>query len=206
MSAADLESKLAFSKRICVTPQFVTKLAQQGRIVLVGEGRTAKVHIKKSLELYEATAGDRADVTARHARERAAKKKAAPKKKSAAKKAPGKNKYTSVGGNESAELVEMRQRKVNSETRRITALADKEELELQEMLGNHLLREDVDYVLQEFGAMFRAMAGNMADRLAPIVAPIENIDEAHAAIDEYAIGMENEMADALKKKARREKR
>lgn len=61
-----LETRAAFARRLGVHKSNVTRAAQAGRIVLVGD----LVDVEKSLERWHATQGGRTDVAARHAAQR----------------------------------------------------------------------------------------------------------------------------------------
>lgn len=63
-----LENKAAFARRLGWNRSTVTRAAQAGRLVLVGN----RVDVEASLARLKATEGGRTDVAARHAAERAA--------------------------------------------------------------------------------------------------------------------------------------
>src|SRR5574337_163922 len=66
--AVTLESRAAFARRLGVARSTVTRAAQDGRLVLVGE----EIDVEASLARWHATAGARSDVAARHAAQRGA--------------------------------------------------------------------------------------------------------------------------------------
>lgn len=63
-----LESRAAFARRLGVARSTVTRAAQDGRLVLVGE----EIDVEASIARWHATAGARSDVAARHAAQRGA--------------------------------------------------------------------------------------------------------------------------------------
>lgn len=178
------ETKSAFAKRIGKTPQYVTKLIDEGRVVLEGEGRKAKVKVAESLELYEATKGHRDDVAARHEEGRQA---PAPQ--------------TPAQGESDQSMAQAKRVKAVSEARRMAAVADQEEMARDKLAGALVSREDVDFVMRDFGATFRSLMENLADRLAPVVFPLTTLDETHAAINDIADELQQEMAETLKRRA-----
>src|SRR5574340_124396 len=66
--AVTVESRAAFARRLGVARSTVTRAAQDGRLVLVGE----EIDVEASLARWHATAGARSDVAARHAAQRGA--------------------------------------------------------------------------------------------------------------------------------------
>lgn len=64
--------------------------------------------------------------------------------------------------------------------------ARKSEIERLAMEGEYLLKEAVDYALRDHTAVLRRELENLADRLAPVVHPLETAEEIHAAIGRAA--------------------
>ena len=59
--------KKAFADHLGLAPSYVTALIKAGRVVLEGEGRTAKVKVAETMALIESTSAGRFDVARRHA-------------------------------------------------------------------------------------------------------------------------------------------
>src|SRR5574337_1226193 len=66
--AVTIESRAAFARRLGVARSTITRAAQNGRLVLIGE----EIDVEASLARWHATAGARSDVAARHAAQRGA--------------------------------------------------------------------------------------------------------------------------------------
>ena len=62
----DLVSQAQFARLENVDRSTVTRWKEQGRLVMIGEGRKAKVDVKASRKRIKETNGGRDDVTARH--------------------------------------------------------------------------------------------------------------------------------------------
>lgn len=171
-----------FAKANGWAPSYVTKLGKEGRLVFTADGKRVKV--AESLELIAATAGGRSDVAERHAEERAA-----PSREMG-------------GAVTDASLTQAKKVKAVSEARRLAALADQEEMNRDKQAGALIAREDVDFVLNDFGATLRGLLENLADKLAPVVYPITTLEETHAAISESADTLLLEMAETMKRRAK----
>lgn len=167
---------------------YVTKLKDQGRLVLTADGKRIKV--RETLALIEQTAGNRADVAARHQDGRSDAQPEAPAKKNpvsepitkAQQKKPAKG---AAKDNEHADtLNEARRRKTMAESRRVEALADKEEMERDRLAGNLIAREDVDAAMKFIGASVRGLLEVFPDQTAPLVAPVMSLEECHSLLQE----------------------
>lgn len=167
------------------SPSYVTKLGEQGRLVLTADGK--KVRVAETLALIGNTEGSRADVAQRHAEGRAA-----------PGAFPGNTPGADAGGD--ANLTQARRVKAISEARRLAALADQEEMNRDKQAGNLLAREDVDFVLNDYGATLRGLLENLADRLAPVVYPLKTLEETHAAISEAADALQQELAETMRRR------
>jgi len=66
MTAATLESKAAFARRLGVNKSTITRAEQAGRLVMQG----GKVDVAASLDRWHATAGGRTDLIEKHAQQR----------------------------------------------------------------------------------------------------------------------------------------
>ena len=67
--------------------------------------------------------------------------------------------------------------------------------------GNLIAREDVEFALDDLGATLRSLMENLADRLAPVVHPLQTIEETHAALSEAAQDVLQTMHEQLARRA-----
>lgn len=186
----ELLSKAAFARLIGRDKSWVTRAAQQGRIVLEGQGRLARVRVQESKTLLEASAGNRDDVAQRHAENRnaiaanpgAGAANGAPDNPSPPD-SPDRPPEAAKDGSD-PQIVEARRAKVIAESRRAQAAADREEMERDKLAGDLIAREDVDAAMKFIGASVFSLLDVFADQTAPIVAPIGTIEGCHAALTE----------------------
>lgn len=179
-----LQTQAEFARSQGWERSYVTKLKQHGRLVMGGE-KGDKVDVDASLALIASTEGGRSDVADRHAQDR--------KKNAASANSGG-------GKADKAALTAHRETKAGAEARLAGANAALKEMELQRELGNLIAKEHVDFVLQDFGATFRGLLDNLADRLAPVVYPLQTLEETHAQISQQAEAIQNEMAEAMRRR------
>lgn len=86
--------------------------------------------------------------------------------------------------------------------RKETALARMAELRLAQTEGALLAREDVDYALDDLGAILRGLMENFADRVAPLVFKRPAIEETHSIIAEACNDVLLELSAALEHRAK----
>lgn len=141
----------------------VTRLKQQGRLVMV----SGLVDVEATDARLAASSGGRDDVADRHAAERSVKVGAGGTAEAAAPPSPH---------NEA---------RANAQARKESAAADLMEIELAQKRGNLIPKEDVDAALKALGASVRARLDVLADQLAPVVAPVADLDETHAILAEH---------------------
>ena len=178
--------KKEFAELIGQSPSHVTKLAQDGRLVLDGAGRNARVRVAESLARIEHTGGSRPDVAYRHAQKRAAGAQtdggpaqgitgAEKIERGATVQAGGGNDGTidKIGSNYQAA------RAVKEKYAALTAKAEYETL-----MGNLIAREDVDAVLRFVGATVRSLLDVFPDQYAPVLCATSDIHETHAALSD----------------------
>lgn len=79
--------------------------------------------------------------------------------------------------------------------------ADIARMDREEKAGNLIARADVEFALDDFGATLRSLMENLADRLAPVVHPLQSIEETHAALSEAAQDVLQTMHDRLAQRA-----
>jgi hypothetical protein len=184
-SAATLGKK-EFADLIGQSPSHVTKLAQDGRLVLDGSGRGARVRVAESLARIEQTGGGRPDVADRHARQRAASAQtqrgsaqglggAEKIERGATVQAGGANDGTidKIGSNYQAA------RAVKEKYAALTAKAEYETL-----IGNLIPRDDVDAALRFVGATVRSLMDVFPDQQAPILCAVSDIHEVQSLLTE----------------------
>jgi len=167
-------TKSEFADYLGLVPSYITALVKAGRIVLDGEGRSARVKVAESLALIESTHGGRFDVARRHAaaRRRAPNDALAsttprPPKENAAKR-----------DSESPESEKL----VDAKTRKESAQADQEEMKAAQMAGNLIARDDVEAAMKFIGAAVRAAMEVFPDQTAPLVVATTDMNEIHATL------------------------
>lgn len=67
--------------------------------------------------------------------------------------------------------------------------------------GSLLPREAVEYALDDYGAELRGLLENLADRMAPIIHPLQTLEEVHAALTDMAQEVLQSMHDKLQQRA-----
>lgn len=176
------ETLAAFAARMGWHRSSAGRARDAGRLVMVD----GKVDVDASLARLAETES-RHDVTARHTEAR--QQPAAPASQQAAQ------------GDEAEEegvtpsYQEAKARKEHWNAR----LA---ELQFKRENGDLIPKEDVDFVLQDFGATLRTLLEGLADRLAPVVYPLQNLEDTHRAISEAAEEIGGEIAEQLRRRDR----
>lgn len=135
------------------------------------------VDAEKSVDMIKQTGGNRDDVKARHAETR----KSGPDKKEQL----------------SESLKEAHRIKVMAESRRVAAIADKEEMERDKLAGDLIAKEDVDASMKFIGASVRALLDVFPDQISPMVAPITDINECHALLTEQCRNILVRLGEAI---------
>lgn len=162
------ESRAAFARRLGVNRSTVTRWAETGRVVLAGDA----VEIAASLQKLKDTGGARPDVAERHAAGRAAAKVGAGDTPPVA---PPRETTSGDSVGNSYQTARAVKEKYN-------ALQAK--LDYERQLGNLIPKEDVDLALATMGAAVRSRLDVLADQIAPIVAPVTDLNEVHALLSE----------------------
>ena len=147
------------SAGVCTQAQFavaqgwhrstVTRLKQAGRLVMQG----SRVDVAASLARIEETGGMRFDVAERHAANRTQHSAQQEPQKTAAEPSAGVGATEGQGAalNAPPALDAVAgERRSDAQARKEAALADKAEMEVQQMRGNLIPREDVDAALRAF--------------------------------------------------------
>lgn len=174
--ASNLLNATEFAARQAWSPSYVTKLKKAGRLVLEGN----KIRVKESLELIDQTSGNRDDVARRHSSER-----------------DGGDLPSSQADKDS--FKDAQRTKAMAESRRVVALADKEEMERDRLAGRLLDREDVDAAMKFIGATVRSLHDVFPDQTAPLVAPVASIEECHAILSEQCRNVLVSLGEAIEK-------
>lgn len=178
----------------------VTRLKQAGRLVMQG----GRVDVAASLVRIEETGGMRFDVAERHAAQRAQQGTQQEAQKTAAVPSAGSGEGTARGAGtiappapDAPELPPTGERRSDAQARKEAALADKAEMEVQQMRGELIPKGDVDAALRAFGASVRAKLDVLPDQIAPLVAPVTDMDEVHALLAEHARSILAAVADDM---------
>jgi hypothetical protein len=187
-----LESRAAFARRLGWNKSSVTRAAQDGRVVIEND----LVDVEASMEKINALASPYAHHRA-HAQQLAEQRSAkapTPSAVAAAMKA-----LEPLPAGESIEELNRRLKKAEADKREHEA--DMARMERETMAGNIIAREDVEFALDDFGATLRSLMENLADRLAPVVHPLQTIEETHAALAEAAQDVLQTMHEKLARRA-----
>lgn len=181
-----LETRAQFARRLGVSRSIITKWVADGRIVLSGD----MVDVEASQKRLEETGGDRPDVAARHAAERA-EKRALP----VSTTPPPPASPAASADSTASDGIGNSYQAARAVKEKYLALTAKQNYEAA--AGNLIPREDVDATLMALGATMRARVEAMPDQLTPIVAPSTDFDEVHALNSEAARALLAGMADDL---------
>lgn len=189
------ESQAAFARRMAghmgraVNRSTVKRWADAGRIVMDGD----LVDVEASLAQLGGTQGGRQDVADRHAQEAAEKVTA--------------GQHSPQAGQPGGDLSMDKARRVRAvaEARIKAAEAEIREAERDEVVGRLIQKEVVDFVLNDYSATLRSLLETFADRIAPVIYPLQTLEETHAALDEAAESILVEMAETMKRRERQHK-
>ena len=193
-------TQAAFARHIGVHRSHVTRLRQAGRLAMDGK----HVLVDASIARIAQTAGNRDDVVARHAEARGRPVPApaggagatiaapdSPQPQPEAKIAPAAPDsipadLLAAAGEPGiitlSALDQAREAKILAESRRVQALANREELELARARGEVIAREECEIAFRSVGAAIRGLVEQLPDQVAPLVAPAGTIDECHSIL------------------------
>lgn len=158
-------TRAKFARLQGVARSTVTRWEQAGRLVLTDDG---EVDAEASVARIRETSGNRADVAARHAAQRAAAEAAQPEA------APPEDSSRGRGLETRAE----------AQARKESLAADLLELDLAARRGELLAREDVEAAMRHVGATVRSLLDVLPDQIAPLVAPVTDLEECHGLLSE----------------------
>ena len=192
------ESRADFARRLGWNRSSVTRAVQNGRVVLVGD----LVDVDASLSKIEALASPYAHHRA-HAQQLDESRQAkAPTlgAVAAAMKALAPLPENEAGMPlESIEQLNLRLKRAEANKREHEEAITR--MDREERAGNLIAREDVEFALDDFGATLRSLMENWADRMAPVVHPLQSIEETHAALAEAAQDVLQTVHDKLLRRA-----
>lgn len=169
-------TKSEFADYLGLVPSYITALVKAGRIVLDGEGRSARVKVAESLAMIESTHGGRFDVARRHA----AARRRAPNEALAGTTPALPKENAAKRDSESPESEKL----VDAKTRKESAQADQEEMKAAQMAGNLIARDDVEAAMKFIGAAVRAAMEVFPDQNAPVLCAVTDLNETHALLTE----------------------
>jgi phage terminase Nu1 subunit (DNA packaging protein) len=167
-----------FARRLDVSQPLVSRWKKQGRLVMDGP----RVVVEPSIELLERTKGDRDDLSRLHRAKKDLDRDLA--------EAPAPESLRD-------ELRQVQLERARNEARIKAADADTKEMERDKLAGVLVHVEDVDYVLQDFGALLRAMIDGRAERIGAELGLTPDQIGGLAESDEQMLG---EMAEKLKRR------
>lgn len=177
----------------------VTRLKQAGRLVMRGR----MVEVVASLARIEETGGMRFDVAERHAANRAqpVTQPAQPEAEKTAQ-APLAGAGEGMGAGEGAIAPPAAgsgtgERRSDAQARKEAALADLAEMDVQQKRGNLIPKDDVDAALRAFATSVRARLDVLPDQLAPLLAPVSDLNEIHALLAEHVRSILAAVADDM---------
>lgn len=180
-------------------PSYVTKLKKSGRLVFSQAGR---VKVRESLELIAQTAGSRSDVATRHQDARQAKTphaSVATDSSEASQHQPQEKNAPDAEASTLMTLKDAQHIKAFAESRRVAALADREEMERDRLAGDLIAREDVDAAMKFIGATVRGLMEVFPDQTAPLVAPAADLEECHALLLDQCRNVLINLGDAIER-------
>lgn len=163
------ETKTQFAKRMGVANSYITKLLHADRLVM----KDNLVEVEKSLlRIRETSDPNRDDLTLRHARARAAKTDTQPPEMPP-KNPPAESSEEKIGNSYAAA------RAVKEKYAALSMRADYEK-----QINDLISREDADAAMKFIGATVRSLLDVFPDQVAPLVAPVTDMDECHALLTE----------------------
>lgn len=180
----NLETRADFARRLGWNRSSVTRAVQDGRVVLSGD----LVDIDASLAKIEALAHPAAHHQA-HARQLEEDRQ---RKQASQGDAP-------EAQDESMEALNKRLKRAEADKREHEA--DIARMERERIAGRLVEKDDVDFVLNDFGATLRSLMENFADRYAPVIHPLQTLEDVHAALAEAAEAVLAEVSESMRRRA-----
>lgn len=195
--------------RLCkINRSSVSRAVQRGRLVLVDggiqidvDGNDQPALEAAAISLWTASASSDPHHQARFDQEQAQREKIEQ-----LQSIPDQNIDLEETDDDDPDLASINKRIKKADAKKRENDARTAEIQRLALEGDYLQREAVDYALRDHSAILRRELDNLADRLSPVVHPLETVEEAHAAIaaaaDEILRIMHQSMANA--KQAARE--
>lgn len=183
-----LETKSAFAKRLGINKSHLSRGKALEWLVM----ENGLVNVEESQRRRELAASPQP-----HHRAHAA---ALEEDRQAPKDPAGMNKKKSAA-TEFSEIDSLNLRLKAAEVNKREHEAEKARMEAETMAGNLLAKENVDFVLDDFGATLRSLMENFADRYAPVIHPLQTLDDVHRALDEAATDILQTVHDNLARHA-----
>lgn len=182
-----LETRADFARRMEWHRSSVTRAVDDGRVVLCN----GMVDVEASLKKIEALASPYAHHRA-HAlqleEDRTAKNAPTP---------PAEPPEVTKAKSESLDALNLRLKTAEADKREHEA--DIARMDREFKAGNLLAREDVEFALDNYGATLRGLLENIADRMAPMIQPLQTLEEVHAALNSMAQEVLQTMHDQLQR-------
>ena len=192
-------SQSAFARRIGHSPSYVTKLKDEGRLVMTASG---KVDAEASEKLIAQTGGSRPDVAQRHAAAKTATKATEAKKTQNAGQGilgEEKNAHAPTAQASAADHERIGNSLQASRAVKEKYSALKAKAEYETMIGNLVPREDVDAAMRFIGGAVRAAFDVFPDQTAPLVAPVTDLAEIHETLTQVCRDALHSIGDAIKR-------
>lgn len=193
-----LETRADFARRLGWNRSSVTRAVKDGRVALEGD----LVNVEESLRRIEVLAHPAPHHQA-HARQLEEQRRASA---SGEGETPAQVAAAAVAAPpvdakplEGVEALNLRLKRAEADKREHEA--ESARMDREERAGNLIKREDVEFALDDFGATLRSLMENFADRLAPVVHPLQSMEETHAALAEAANDVLQMMNESLLKLA-----
>lgn len=159
-----------------VNKSTLSRWVKGGRVIEID----GKVEVEKSIDLLKLTRSGREDVARRHREE-----------------ADDKRNGAAAGDDDKKPLSAIREERAEAETRSAIAKADRDEMERDRLAGTLVSWDEVSFAFDDVGAALRTMMDNFADRITPIVHPLQTYEEKHAANTEFAQEVLQTMHDRM---------
>lgn len=186
------ENKSAFAARIGKAPSYVTKLKEDGRLVLAADGKS--VDVEASLRLIEQTAGNRQDVSDRWQRARSAKTEGV---RGVGLPPAEKTQHSATAPADAAEKIGSGLQAARAVKEKYAAMTAK--VEYERLIGDLEKTENVHADLRSFGAVLRAALDVFPDQVTPLVAPIRDMAEVHEILTQNCNDVLRRVADEILK-------
>lgn len=193
------ETRADFARRMGWNRSSVTRAVQDGRVVLLD----GLVDVDASLAKINALASPYAHHRAHAQQLEEARQAKTPTATAVAAAMKAYAPLQDAVPAEGLEALNLRLKRAEADKREHEA--EMARMERETMAGNLIAREDVEFALDDFGATLRSLMENLADRLAPVVHPLQSMEETHAALAEAAADVLQTMNDQLQRRANERK-